>query len=121
TLPKPRVVFVGEPSLMTVVDAHKGGYRFVTEITGKDAHSSKPQLGVNAIAVAAEIVAELGRMEARTKERIYSARFDPPYCSFAATGIEGGIASNIIPPRCSLRWGVRAMPGLRLADVQGEI
>ena len=44
TIPKPRIIIVGEPTNMTVVDAHKGGYRFRTDITGKDAHSSKPQL-----------------------------------------------------------------------------
>jgi acetylornithine deacetylase len=65
SLPKPRLVFVGEPSLMTVVDAHKGGYRFRTDVIGKDAHSSKPQLGVGAIMVAADLIAELKRIEER--------------------------------------------------------
>ena len=34
TLPRPRMVFVGEPSKMTVVDAHKGPVRWRVELTG---------------------------------------------------------------------------------------
>jgi acetylornithine deacetylase len=111
TLPKPRVVLVGEPSTMQVVDAHKGGYRFRTEVTGKDAHSSKPQLGVGAIRVAATLIEELGRIEERLKARHSNPRFEPPYASITVSGIEGGIAHNIIPPKCSFTWGVRALPG----------
>jgi acetylornithine deacetylase len=112
SLPKPEIVLVGEPSTMTVVDAHKGGYRYRTEVVGKDAHSSKPQLGVGSIMIAAELIAELSRIEKRFAERIRSDRFDPPYTSISVSFIEGGIAHNIIPPRCSFQWGVRALPGL---------
>ena len=111
SLPKPRLVFVGEPSTMQVVDAHKGGYRFRTDITGKDAHSSKPQLGVGSIAIAAKLIEELERIEARLKAKHQNARFDPPYASITVSGIEGGVAHNIIPPKCAFTWGVRALPG----------
>ena len=111
TLPKPRLVFVGEPSTMQVVDAHKGGYRFRTDITGKDAHSSKPQLGVGSIRIAAQLIEELGRIEERLKARHQNVRFDPPYASITVSSIEGGVAHNIIPPTCSFTWGVRALPG----------
>ena len=112
TLPKPRLIFVGEPTSMTVVDAHKGGSRFRTDVTGKDAHSSKPQLGVGSIRVAAALIGELGRLEAELKETQSNARFDPPYASFTISGIEGGVAHNIIPPKCSFTWGIRTLPGL---------
>ena len=67
SLPKPEIVFVGEPSMMTVVDAHKGGYRFDTTVNGKDAHSSIPHIGASAIFAAADLIGELRRMEARLK------------------------------------------------------
>ncbi|HRD78171.1 MAG TPA: acetylornithine deacetylase [Hyphomicrobiaceae bacterium] len=121
SLPKPGVVFVGEPSLMSVVDAHKGGYRYRTEITGKDAHSSKPQLGVGAIMVAGELIAELKRIEQRLGERFSNPRFDPPYPSISVSMIEGGIAHNIIPPKCTFHWGVRAMPGCSSAEIRAEL
>jgi acetylornithine deacetylase len=121
SLPKPRLVFVGEPSLMTVVDAHKGGYRFRTDVIGKDAHSSKPQLGVGAIMVAADLIAELKRIEERLKARHQNPRFDPPYASITVSGIEGGIAHNIIPPKCSFTWGVRALPGTDTQAIVAEL
>ncbi len=121
TLPKPRIVIVGEPTNMTVVDAHKGGYRFHTEVIGKDAHSSKPQLGVGSIRIAAALIAELGRIEARERERLLNPRFDPPYASMTVSGIEGGIAHNIIPPKCGFTWGVRAMPGTDALGMAREL
>lgn len=116
TVPSPHIVFVGEPTTMQVVDAHKGGYRFETEVTGKDAHSSKPQLGAGAIFAAAELIAELQRIEGRLKSRIFDPRFDPPNATISVSGITGGIAHNIIPPKCTFTWGVRSLPGL---DVMG--
>jgi acetylornithine deacetylase len=110
-LPKPEIVFVGEPSRMSVVDAHKGGYRFVTTVTGKDAHSSKPHIGVSAIFAAAELACELARIERRLETVTYNPRFDPPRATISIGFIEGGVAHNIIPPKCTFHWGVRAMPG----------
>ena len=121
SLPKPRLIVVGEPTNMTVVDAHKGGSRFMTEVTGKDAHSSKPQLGVGAIRIAGELIAELGRIESRLKSKIWDPRFDPPYASITVSAIEGGIAHNIIPPKCSFRWGVRTMPGMSAHDIAHQL
>jgi acetylornithine deacetylase len=121
TLPMPRMVVVGEPTNMTVVNAHKGGSRFLTEIIGKAAHSSKPQLGVGAIRIAGELIAELGRMEDRLKATHTDPRFDPPYASITVSEITGGIAHNIIPPLCSFRWGVRTLPGVDANAIAAEL
>ena len=59
TLPLPRMVFVGEPTKMGVVDAHKGPVRWRVELTGRAAHSSMPHYGVNAIAYAGRLIGEL--------------------------------------------------------------
>ncbi len=111
TLPKPDIVIVGEPSMMSVVDGHKGGSRFRTEIIGKDAHSSRPELGVGSIFVASDLIQELKRIEARVQREYPAPRFAPPYPTITVSSIEGGIAHNIIPPRCSFTWGVRLTPG----------
>jgi len=121
TLPKPRLVVVGEPTNMTVVNAHKGGSRFMTVVTGKDAHSSKPQLGVGAIRIAGELIAELGRIEKRLETQHSDPRFDPPYATITVSGIEGGIAHNIIPPSCTFRWGVRTLPGIDATKIAAEL
>ena len=63
-LPRPRAVIVGEPTSMTVIEAHKRIDAYRTTVTGKEAHSSLPQLGVNAISVAAELIEEIDRIGA---------------------------------------------------------
>lgn len=111
-LPMPRACIVGEPTMMRVVDAHKSGIGYVTTVIGREAHSSMPQLGANAIFAAGELVGELDRYRA---ELIAlgdpSGRFDPPNSTVQAVMIEGGTASNIVPRQCMLRWNVRGLPG----------
>jgi acetylornithine deacetylase len=111
TLPRPRMVLVGEPTGMTVVDAHKGPMRWVVRLSGKAAHSSMPHLGVNAIAYAGQLLAELNRIEAEIAAAGRDERFDPPYTTLQVTQIEGGIASNIVPEACWFGWEIRRLPG----------
>lgn len=107
----PRYVFVGEPTDMTVVDAHKGPMRWEVELTGKAAHSSMPHLGVNAIRYAGRLLGELALIEAELQALPPDSRFDPPYTSLQITQIEGGTASNIVPVPCWFGWEIRRLPG----------
>jgi len=111
SLPLPRMVLVGEPTGMSVVDAHKGPMRWVVHVTGKAAHSSMPHLGVNAVIYAGHLLGELARMEADLKETSRNERFDPPYTTLQVTQIAGGNASNIVPAACWLGWEIRRLPG----------
>jgi acetylornithine deacetylase len=111
SLPVPRMVFVGEPTTMTVVDAHKGPVRWRVELTGRAAHSSMPHLGVNAIAYAGRMIAELGRMEEELRAGARDERFEPPWTTLQVTRIEGGTASNIVPAPCWFGWEIRGLPG----------
>jgi acetylornithine deacetylase len=110
-LPLPRMVLVGEPTTMTVVDAHKGPMRWVVRLTGKAAHSSMPHLGVNAITYAGRLLGELARMETELKETSLDPRFDPPYTTLQVTQLTGGNASNIVPAACWFGWEIRRLPG----------
>jgi acetylornithine deacetylase len=111
SLVRPAMVFVGEPTAMTVVDAHKGPIRWRVEVTGKAAHSSMPHLGVNAIAYAGRLLGELARMEAELAALPPDPRFDPPYTTLQVTEIAGGTASNIVPVPCGFGWEMRRLPG----------
>ena len=120
SLPKPEIIVVGEPTRMTVVDGHKGGSRIRTEITGKDAHSSRPELGVGSIFIAADLISELKRIEARMQKAHPAPRFMPPFSTITVSFIEGGIAHNIIPPHCTFYWGVRLTPGVDVHAIVAE-
>jgi acetylornithine deacetylase len=109
--PLPRLAIVGEPTRMQVVDAHKGVLSVNTEVVGLEAHSSAPQAGVNAIQVAAEIVARLRDLQADF-ETERDDRFDPPWSTVQVGTIAGGTARNIIPLRCEFGWAIRPLPGV---------
>ncbi len=112
-LPRPGAVFVGEPTLMQVADAHKSVGSFFTTITGFEVHSSSPRRGVNAISGGAMIVAELERIFEEMVERgDPTGRFDPPYTTVHVGTITGGNARNITARECRLHWEFRGVPGL---------
>jgi acetylornithine deacetylase len=110
-LPMPRMVFVGEPTTMNVVNAHKGPMRWRVEVTGRPAHSAMPHLGVNAITFAGRLIGELERIEAEMKALPPDPRFDPPWSTLQITEISGGTASNIVPITCTFGWEIRRLPG----------
>lgn len=116
-LPRPDMVIVGEPTSMAVVDAHKGACRFETIVTGFEAHSSMPHIGVNAIDYAALIIRELRTIEAEFAKAHHSDRFTPPISTIHVGTIEGGTALNIVPKTCRFVWEIRALPGLDAAEV----
>ncbi|HUU65676.1 MAG TPA: acetylornithine deacetylase [Methyloceanibacter sp.] len=109
-LPRPRAVIIGEPTFMTVIDAHKRIDVYRTKVTGKEAHSSLPALGVNAISVAAELIGEIDHMVERSAATENDPRFEPPYSTMSVGVIEGGTAANIVPQHCAFRWQVRSLP-----------
>ncbi len=111
-LPRPRMVIVGEPTNMRVVDAHKGPVRWQVDIAGRAAHSSMAHLGANAIAAAGALLGELHRMEDDLRRQPPDPRFEPPYPTLQVTLIEGGNATNIVPVSCRFSFDIRATPGL---------
>jgi acetylornithine deacetylase len=120
-LVKPRMVLVGEPTSMTVVDSHKGPVRWHVHIKGRAAHSSMAPLGVNSIAIAGKILRELADIEHELKLRPQDARFDPPYATLQVTRIDGGTATNIVPVSCRLDFDVRAIPGVAIAAIDRRV
>ena len=107
----PRLVIVGEPSGMRVVNAHKGIRTFTTTVTGLEAHSSATDRGVNAIFYGARLIAFLDDLAAEFRERgDASGRFDLPYTTISVGIVNGGTALNIIPGQCRFVWESRLLP-----------
>lgn len=111
-LPRPAAVIVGEPTLMEVADAHKSIATFYTTVRGLEAHSSKPNLGANAIEGATALVADLYRFADEMAEGEGDDRFDPPTSTLSVGTISGGTARNILAKECSFHWEFRGLPGL---------
>jgi acetylornithine deacetylase len=103
---KPRLVIVGEPTSMQVVNAHKSAITFSTEVTGHEAHSSLTDQGVNAIMIAGELLGEINRIrEDLTARGDPTGRFDPAF------------SKNIIPRKCSFQWETRLLPTADVNEV----
>ena len=109
-LPLPRIVIIGEPTSMQLVNAQKGIFSFETRVTGKDAHSSQPHRAANAAIAAAELAAFIGRLAEEKSAGPIDERFEPPYTTFNVGILEGGTAMNIIPRQARLRWEFRMVP-----------
>ena len=109
--PTPSLAIIGEPTLMRPCNAHKGIQVFRTSVTGREAHSSSPESGVNAVRYAAALVVALGRIADRERQSPDgSGRFDPPYATLNVGRIEGGSVFNIVPPDCRFVWDLRPLP-----------
>ncbi len=111
-LPKPRACIVGEPTEMGLVVAHKSINSYLVRVRGKEAHSSMPQLGGNAIHAAGLLVAKLVAMvKEREANPLPDSNFVPPWTTIHIGRIEGGTAQNIVPLDCSFSWEYRLHPG----------
>ena len=106
---KPALAIIGEPTLMKIVGAHKGGAKLLTRCCGREAHSSGPEKGANAVMMAGEFVTLLDSVwdELRADQ---DPRFDPPHSTVQATVIHGGTAVNILAKEAEVTWEYRCLP-----------
>ena len=119
--PLPAAVIVGEPTMMAVADAHKSVATFRTMVTGHEAHSALPELGANAIAAAADVASEIGRLARAYEEGPLDPRFTPPYSTLHVGVIRGGTARNILARECVFNWEFRGLPGATTASALAKV
>lgn len=113
---------VGEPTGMQPIVAHKGTHRFSCCVRGKEAHSALPNLGVNAIEYAAELVLLVRSMaqEFATTE-IRDFGFPVPYTTLQTTIMNGGTGQNIIPKQCEMLVDIRTLPNTAFEPIYQRI
>jgi acetylornithine deacetylase len=105
---------VTEPTCMAIAPSHKGFVWFDVTVTGRAAHGSRYDVGVDAIRNAGLLLAELDLLERneltkRTHELLGRA-------SLHASLIEGGIGMSTYPDRCVLKLERRTIPGETTED-----
>jgi len=105
---KPATCIIGEPTLMRIIEGHKGCYEYTTAFTGVPGHASEPDRGVNTIAYAGRFLGKLAEMEGALKARAPDGSpFTPPWTTLQPGVIRGGIARNVIPDACEVEWEMR--------------
>jgi acetylornithine deacetylase len=120
-LPRPRAIIVGEPTSMAVIDAHKRIDAYRTVVHGREAHSSLPALGVNAISAAAALVCELDRIGGAIPKKENDPHFEPPYSTISIGTIKGGTGGNIVPKNCEFQWQVRSLPSATPGEASRDL
>ena len=106
---KPALAIIGEPTLMRIVGAHKGGAKLTTRCCGREHHSSQPEHGANAVMMAGEFVHLLGSVWDELRADA-DPRFDPPHSTVQANVIAGGTAVNILAKEAEVTWEYRCLP-----------
>lgn len=115
-LPEISGVVLPEPTDFEIVTAHRGMLWLKVQTFGKAAHSSAPQLGVNAIASMTSVLNELENFEIRFEPHDLLGK-----CSMSINTISGGQAMNIVPDKCEIGIDIRTVPGQNYQDIINDL
>lgn len=109
---------VAEPTDLQLVVASKGALRFRLQTSGRTAHSSRPELGVNAINKMARLILAMEQkglpLYSKTKHPLLGA----PTMNIGM--IHGGVQVNQVPEICAIQVDRRLLPGESRETVWSE-
>ena len=110
---------VTEPTRLSVMPAHRGFVWMELRVTGRAAHGSRYDIGVDAIRHAALVLAELDRLDGD----VLPGRTHPLLGrgSLHASTITGGTAWSIYPDSCTVTIERRTLPGESADDAVAEL
>ena len=110
---------VAEPSELCLTVAHRGFAWFEVELTGRAAHGSMPEQGVDAIAHAGLVLRALDGL----RERLESAQAHPllGHGTVRVSMITGGEDAATVAPSCTLTVERRTLPGEAPDAVEAEL
>jgi acetylornithine deacetylase len=119
---KPEACFVGEPTNMQVVTAHKTGRPVKVTVRGHEVHSSLRPFGVSAIEEAAKLIVKIRAVGDRLATRedrdpLYAV----PFTTTSIGVISGGTARNIVARDCTFAFDLRCVPGDNPYAIAAEI
>ena len=119
---KPKACIVGEPTERKVATGHKGKTAMRCAVHGQACHSAMAPYGVNAVEVAAEMIARLRAIGRRLRdEGPFDPAFDPAFGTVQTGLVAGGTALNIVPADCCFDFEVRTLPGQKAAAIVAEV
>ncbi|HZK77771.1 MAG TPA: ArgE/DapE family deacylase [Gemmatimonadaceae bacterium] len=108
-----------EPTRLAICPAHRGFVWIEIQFTGRAAHGSRYDIGIDAIRHAGLVLTELDNLDAgplRSKSHKLLGRG-----SLHASTISGGIGMSTYPDRCVLSVERRTIPGETAEDALREV
>jgi succinyl-diaminopimelate desuccinylase len=103
---------------------HKGAIWGEITLHGKQAHGSSPRLGINAVEAMARYLTRIDSdLRPLLDTRVTELGVTPPepHATLSFDTIAGGVATNIVPDRCSVTFNRRLVPGEALDDAREEL
>ena len=119
--PKARYAVIGEPTGLKPVRMHKGIFMESVKVLGRTGHSSRPDLGANAIEGMHRVLAGLFAFRDELKQRGGPADFALAYPTLNTGCIHAGDSVNRIPAACELQLDLRFPPGYERAGLRTEL
>jgi acetylornithine deacetylase len=110
---------VTEPTRMAICPAHRGFAWLELIVHGRAAHGSRYDLGVDAITLAAMILAELDEYQRTVLAKKMHPLLGRP--SLHASIVSGGLGLSTYPDRCSVQLERRTVPGETAAGFAREV
>lgn len=114
-LPDVGALIVGEPTANYPVIGHKGALWLRCETRGKTAHGAMPELGINAIYLAADALGKI---------RHFSPGVAHPLMKHPTLNvgrIQGGLNINSVPDRAAFDVDIRSAPNLQHATIRQQL
>ena len=108
---------LAEPTAGIVEAGCQGTLRAEVSVGGRRAHTARPWTGVNAVHRLAPVLAVLDRYEPRVVV-LDGCEYTE---QLQAVGIEGGVASNVVPDRATVTVNYRFVPLRDRADVEQSV
>jgi len=110
---------VVEPTELQIAVAHRGFWGFEIETTGVAAHGSRPDLGVDAIALMGPVLVRLAELDRRLRDGATHPLLGGG--SAHASLVEGGTEYSTYPARCLVTGERRTVPGESRDEVEREL
>ena len=113
---RPDAVIIGEATNLDLAIGQRGRAELVFEVTGRQAHSSSPHLGINAVEKMADLICQL-------------RGFEPPSHPLLGRGVlaltdvisEPFPATSMVPHRCAVTYDRRLVVGETEATVLADM
>jgi succinyl-diaminopimelate desuccinylase len=106
---------IGE-NMKSIDVAEKGRVVIKIIATGRQAHGSTPERGINAVFMMASLVREIERLE--LEHQVHDVLGSP---SLNLGEMHGGAAPNIVPGSCTVYLDIRTVPGMTRDGVVDQL
>ena len=107
---------IGEATNLVPILQHAGTVRWDITVHGRSAHSSRPELGRNAITDAMHVLKAIEQAQERLRAKFHNPLITGP--TITVTKIDGGRTRNAIADECTMAVDFRVLPGMDPAEAR---